>query len=47
MDIHEDIDLSRLDATMVEEIGMESKWSLIVFGEFHHIGMQVSKDTTP
>lgn len=36
MDIQEeDIDLSRLDATMVEETRVESKWS----NEFHHVGV--------
>jgi ribosome-binding factor A len=37
--------VSRLDAIMVQENAMESKQSLVVFGESHCVGVQVSKDT--
>jgi hypothetical protein len=32
---------------MVQENTMEFKWFPIFFGEFHHIGVHVSKVTTP
>jgi hypothetical protein len=39
--------VSRLDVIMVQKNVMESKQSLVVSSEFHSIGVQVSKDTTP
>jgi hypothetical protein len=42
-----DIEVLRSNAIMVQERIMESKPSLIVSGESHHVGVQVSKDIAP
>jgi hypothetical protein len=36
--------MSRLDVVSVQESMMELKWSPIIYGEFHCVGVQVSKD---